>query len=133
MMDRIIGYLQRYGWQYEEAEDILVTSFATDDGQTYPFLILKKDEIYSFQAQFKRKTGASPTDCAPYLLALRMNYAWPFLKIGLNDSMDEFVISLDLFLEACTYSVFSNSLETFSDGLVVFSETMQEWVLTGPE
>lgn len=129
-MELITNYLKQYGWQYEEvADDILVTSFSGENGQVYPFLIIQKEDICSFQAQFKRKAGAATGDCRPYLLALRMNYSWPFLKIGLNDTMEEFVLSLDLFVDQCPYSVFENSLETFVNGVVLCTDALEEWVV----
>ena len=118
MFDKIENYLTQYDWVYKSEEDgRLLTGFSDSNGNGYPVLISLKDELLSLTTSFQLDLEKKNQDFDWAILVLRFNYAWPMVKIGLDDDF-RLVLSLDLL---------ANSLDFngFSFGLDVFVETAQ--------
>ncbi len=64
-------------------ENLLVTSFLDEKEQVYPLLITIQDQVVSFTYEYQLKPGAVTNRQQLLILALRYNYVWPFVKIGL--------------------------------------------------
>ena len=123
----IKDYLEKFGWEFTEVEEnLLVTSFLDEKEQVYPLLITIQDQVVSFTYEYQLKPGAMTNRQQLLILALRYNYVWPFVKIGLNDEQDALVLSLDFFEGVVLYSQFEELLGIFVESVLLCSDSFQE-------
>lgn len=118
MLEKIETFLKQYGWDFKlEADGKFLTGFTNDNNNWYPLLISQKDELLTLTTSFQLDLEKAQSDFQWAILSLRFNFAWPMVKIGLDDDFG-LVLSLDLL---------SSSLDSegFSFCMDVFVETAQ--------
>lgn len=121
MIDRLQEYLHQYKWTFEEVnENTLLTGFVDTDEFTYPITISVKNDIITMLITFQSDGEKLSSTNELLLLMLRLNFAWPIVKLGLDEDF-EIILALDLYNSNVDYN-------TFAFGLDILTETAQTLV-----
>jgi hypothetical protein len=92
---------------------------------SYPVTLSVKEDVISFTVTFRADTAAITQNASIQTLLLRFNFAWPMVKIGLDEEFSV-VLALDLPRKAITYDAFALGLDIFSDTAQMLADELSE-------
>jgi len=128
MLEKIENFIKQYGWAYKIEEDgKLLTGFTDSDGNGYPLLISLKDELVSLTTSFQLESEKTQDNSEWAILLLRFNYAWPMVKMGLDDDFT-LVLSLDLLSSELSFEGFSFCLDVFVETAQMLTRELAEMI-----
>jgi len=126
MLDKLETFLKQYGWEYKlDADGKFLTGFTDENGNGYPLIISSKDELVTLTTSIELDLEKTQGESQWAVLLLRFNYAWPMVKMGLDDDF-RLVLSLDLLSKSLDYGGFSFSLDVFIETAQMLTKEFEE-------
>jgi hypothetical protein len=126
VIDTLQEYLERYEWIFEKIDkDTLLTGFVNAEGFTYPLTISLKEDIVTLMITVQSYGEKLSTANEILLLMLHFNFAWPMVKVGLDESFT-IVLAIDLYQIGINYNTFAFALDILTETAQMLTGELRE-------